>query len=61
MGLLSLIVTIAVVGFICWLILQIPMPQPFHKVIIAVVCVALVLWVLQQFGITTGFSSVRLR
>ncbi len=61
MSLISLIVAIALTGFICWLVLQIPMPAPFPKVIIAIVCVFLILFLLQEFGLITGFRTLRLK
>jgi len=60
-ALIPVLITIALVGFIVWLILQIPMPPPFHKVIIAIVCVVLVLYVLQLFGFTAGLPAIRLK
>jgi|GEM_PF-6806566 len=61
MSIIGLIVTIAIFGFIAWLVLQIPMPQPFQKVIIGVLCLILILWILQQLGIDTGIAKLNLR
>lgn len=61
MTIISLILAIALCGFIVWLCLQIPMPDQFRKIIIAVVCVVLILWVLQQFGVNTGLPAIRLK
>ena len=61
MSLLMLVLTIAIVGFLVWLVLQIPMPGVFHNVIIGVVCVVLVLWLLQKLGVVTGFSHITLK
>lgn len=61
MSLISLIVAVAIVGFLVWVILQIPMPDPFRKIIISIVCFFLILWVLQALGIATGRPSLRLR
>jgi hypothetical protein len=33
-----------------------PMPQPFPRVIIGVICAFMILWLLQQFGIHTGLD-----
>lgn len=53
MDLISLIITLAVVGFALWLLLTyIPMPDPVKKVIVAVVVLVLVVWLLQAFGVT---------
>lgn len=61
MSLLSLVLFLALIGFITWLILQIPMAPVFHNVIIAVVAVFIILWILQQFGISTGFPAMKLK
>lgn len=47
----SLILMLAVVGFLVWLIITyIPMPDVFKKVIIAIVVILLILYVLNVFG-----------
>ncbi len=52
MSLITLILTLAVVGFILWLILTyIPMPAPFKQVLLVVVVIALILWLLNGFGV----------
>jgi predicted RND superfamily exporter protein len=61
MSLLSLIVTLAIAGFVAWIILQIPMPQQFKNVIIGVMILFLVLWVLQAFGILAGVPRLSLK
>ncbi len=61
MPLISLILTLAVVGFLLWLIITyIPMPAPFKNVIVVIVVIVLVLWLLQVFGVV-GPSVPRLR
>lgn len=54
------VLLLAIVGFICWLILQIPMPQIFKNVILGVICIVVVLWALQVLGVSTGFPRIRL-
>ena len=61
MGLIELIVAIAVFGFVVWLCLQIPMPAPFKNIIVGVVCLALVLWLLQSFGLIHNIGNVRIK
>ena len=56
-----MIVVLAVAGFLCWLVLQIPMPAPFRNIIIGVMCLFLVLWLLQQLGVNTGLGHLSLR
>ncbi len=60
-SIVKLLISIGFTGFIVWLILQIPMPEPFRKVIVAIVCVVLILFVLQWFGIDTGIAAIRLK
>lgn len=59
MTLLSLVLILIILGFTCWLVLQIPMAPPFPKVIIGVICLFTVIWLLQQFGLVSG--NLRLR
>jgi uncharacterized membrane protein YeaQ/YmgE (transglycosylase-associated protein family) len=59
MSIIGLLVTLAIAGFVVWIILQIPMPQVFRNVILGVVCLVLVLWVLQQLGLYN--TGLRLR
>ena len=45
MDLLTLVLVLAVVGFLLWLIVTyIPMPEPFGKAIVVLVVVVLVVW-----------------
>ena len=51
---LSIIVTIAVVGLLVWAITTlIPMPEPFRKAIMVIAVVGLALYVLDAFGLYT--------
>jgi integral membrane sensor domain MASE1 len=62
MGLITLILTLAVVGFILYLIITyIPMPPPFKQVIIVVIVIVLILWVAQQFGVIGSLNTPLLR
>lgn len=61
MPIVPLILAIAVAGFLVWIITQVPMPAVFRNVVYGFVCFALVLWILQMFGIDTGIGRVRLR
>lgn len=60
MGLLELIVIIAVAGLLIWAITQIPMPEPFRKAIYVIAVVALVLYILQGFGLLSGIHDIRI-
>ena len=54
MSIVSLILVLVVLGFCLWLLLTyVPMPGPVRQVILAVVAIAVVLWVLNATGIYT--------
>jgi len=58
---ISLLVTIVIIGFVVWLLTAlIPMPEPFPKVIVAVACIVVLLMVLNAFGLWSG-PGLRLR
>lgn len=61
MSLIALIVLLVVVGFIVWLVLQVPMPQAFQNIIIGIVVLFLVLYLLQSFGLIGSVGSLRLK
>jgi hypothetical protein len=61
MSLISLILALAICGFLAWLVLQIPMPVPVRNIFVTVICVFLVIWLLQQFGVDTGLPTLRLK
>lgn len=61
MTLISLIITLAVLGFVVYLITLIPMPTIFRQVIIGIVCLVLIIWVLQSLGLVTGMPALRLK
>ncbi len=62
MSLISLIITLAVVGFLLWLVLTyIPMPPPFKQVITVIVVIVLVLWLLNGFGLIGGGPVIHFR
>lgn len=49
---ISLLITLAVVGVILWLVLTyIPMPAPIKQVIIVVAVICIVVYVLRAFGV----------
>lgn len=60
MSLISLIVTIAVVGLVLWAISQIPMIEPFRKAIYIIAVVCLVLYILQVFGLMPNILNIRI-
>lgn len=61
MSLISIVITLALAGFICWALLQIPMLIPFKNLIIGIIAFILVVWFLQNLGIETGLPKMRLK
>lgn len=61
MNMISLIVGVALIGFIVWIVLQIPMPEIFKKIIVAIVCVFLILWALQMLGVHIALPTLRFK
>lgn len=61
MTLISIIVNLALYGFLVWLVFQIPMPGALKNIICGVAGLIAVLWALQYLGIATGLPHLRLR
>lgn len=60
MPIVSLIVTLVIIGVILWLVTTyIPMPAPIRTVIVAVVVLLICLWLLDVFGMMTYTIPVR--
>lgn len=56
---ITLLLTIAIFGFLAWIVLQIPMPSVFRNILLGVMCLLLVIWVLQSLGVSTGIPRLR--
>jgi hypothetical protein len=60
MSLLSLIVTLVVVGVLLWLVNNyIPMDSKIKNILNVVVVILVVLWLLQAFGLLGSLGGVR--
>ena len=58
MPLISLIITLIVVGVLLWLVnTYIPMDPKINKILNVVIVIAVILWLLSAFGIFTGMSG----
>ncbi len=56
----TLILTIAAIGFIAWLLVTlIPMPAPYPRIIIGISCLIVLLLVLQAFGLVGPMPRLR--
>lgn len=60
MAIVPVLITLALLGFLVYLVCLIPMPDPVRKIIIGVVIVIVVLFVLQIFGVQTGVPQIRI-
>lgn len=59
MSLITVLLTIIVVGFLLWLVnTLIPMSRPIKQILNIVVIVILVIWLLKVFGLFTYLTSV---
>lgn len=60
MPLISVIITLIIVGIILWLInTYLPMDGKIKSILNGVVVIAVVLWLLQAFGVISALSSIR--
>jgi hypothetical protein len=60
MSIVTLVVTLAVVGLLLWGINQIPMEGTIKKILNVVVIIAVILWLLSAFGLLQGVGSIRI-
>ena len=62
MSLISLVITLIIVGVVLWLInTYIPMASSIKTILNIVVVLVVVVWLLEVFGIVSGLNSFRLR
>ncbi len=60
MPLIQLVITLVVVGVLLWAVnTYIPMDGKIKQILNIVVVIAVVLWLLQVFGIFSGFGDMR--
>lgn len=61
MTLISLVITLIVIGVILWLVnTYIPMDGKIKQILNIVVVIAVVLWLLQAFGLLSGLGNIRI-
>ncbi len=58
MSLITIIITLVVVGFVLWLINYIPMQPTIKKIVNAVVVIFAVVWLFKIFGLWTYLSNI---
>lgn len=60
MSLIGLVVTLIVVGVLLWLVnTHIPMDAKIKQILNVVVVIAVVLWLLQAFGVLGSLGEIR--
>lgn len=57
-GLISIIVTLVVIGLVLYLIELIPMDGTIKQIIRVIVIIAVVVWLLQAFGLIGSLSNM---
>jgi hypothetical protein len=61
MSLLTVCLTIIVVGVLLWLVTTyIPMEPRLKQILVAVVIIAVVLWLLKAFGLLAWLETIRI-
>lgn len=59
-SLITVVIVLVVLGFVCWLLFtKIPMQSPFREIAMFVIVLAVVLWLLSYFGIWSGPVHLR--
>lgn len=57
MSILSIIITLVVVGFVLWLINLIPMQPTIKKIVNAIVVIFAIVWLFKIFGLWAYLSN----
>lgn len=61
MSLLSIIITLIVVGLLLWLVnTYIPMDRKIKNILNIVIVIAVILWLLKAFGVLNSLKGVRI-
>lgn len=58
MSLVTILITLVVVGFLLWLINLIPMQPTMKKIVNAVVVIIAVVWLFKIFGLWTYLANI---
>lgn len=56
---ISLIVTIVILGLIYWAVSLIPLPDPFPIIVRILFIIIAVVYILNFFGVSTGLPALR--
>ena len=62
MSLISIVLTLVVVGVLLWLLINyVPMDAKIKSIVNIVVVIVVVIWVLQAFGLMGSLQHIRIR
>ena len=57
---IQLIVIVIVLGLLYWLVLQLPIPEPFRTIIKVIVILGVIVWLLNIAGLWPGARGLRI-
>lgn len=60
MPILTILITLIVVGVLMWLVNYIPMQPTIKKIINTIVVILVVLWLLRVFGLFSYLSNIKI-
>lgn len=61
MSIIGLVVILCVIGFVAWLVEQLPIEMVIKRIIIGVIIFATIIYILQQFGLIGSLGNLRLK
>jgi hypothetical protein len=59
MSILTVLITLVVVGFALWLINRIPMQRTIKTILNSIVVIIVVIWIFKIFGLWAYLSNIR--
>jgi transcriptional regulator of nitric oxide reductase len=59
MSILTILITLVVVGFVMWLINRIPMQRTIKTIVNVIVVIFVIVWLFKIFGLWTYLTNVR--
>lgn len=59
MSILTILITLVVVGFVMWLINRIPMQRTIRTIVNVIVVIFVAVWLFRIFGLWTYLTNIR--
>lgn len=59
MSILTIVITLIVVGFVLWLINYIPMQPVIKKIVNVIVVIVVIVWLFKIFGLWAYLTNIR--